>query len=332
MLRMIASRLWQGAVVLLAVTALTFTLLASAGGDALASLGHDTAISERAAADLRNVYGLDRPFLVRYSSWLWGIARGDLGYSFYFHAPVATMIWVRFWRTLASGTLALIIAWTVALTFGVLAARDTRLGVWVNLVCRPLATLAIATPRLVLAFAAVAIMSGTGIVTANSNAGATQGVGRLLLASVVLAVPLAAVFLTQTRESFRSAMNKDFVRVARAKGLSERVVMLRHAARAALNPLITLFGASLGGVLSGSVVVESVLGWGGLGELSVLAVRSRDVGLLLTIVLLTSIIVLLGNLLADIMLLLNDPVLRASVERCDTRPVKPNTTSDGAPL
>ena len=100
------------------------------------------------------------------------------------------------------------------------------------------------------------------------------------------------------------------MQVARAKGLTERAVILRHALRAALNPLITIFGYSLGGTISGSVIVETVLGWPGLGQLSVVAVRSRDVPLLMGVVLVTSTAVLAGNLVADILLRFNDPRLR----------------------
>src|SRR4030095_15634414 len=97
----------------------------------------------------------------------------------------------------------------------------------------------------------------------------------------VLAVPLMAIFLAQVRDGLTAALTEEFVQVARAKGLSERVVIMRHALRAALNPLITIFGYSLGGVMSGSLIVETVLGWPGLGQLSVVAVRNRDVPLLL---------------------------------------------------
>jgi peptide/nickel transport system permease protein len=126
----------------------------------------------------------------------------------------------------------------------------------------------------------------------------------------VLAVPLIALFMAQVRENVRQALGEDFVLVARAKGLSERDIVLRHALRAALNPLITIFGYSLGGVMSGSVIVEAILGWPGLGSLSVVAVRSRDVPLLLGIVMITAMAVFMGNLLADILLYLNDPRMR----------------------
>jgi peptide/nickel transport system permease protein len=134
---------------------------------------------------------------------------------------------------------------------------------------------------------------------------------RIVPPAVVLCLPLVALFLAQTREGLSEALSRDFVRVARAKGLSERAVIMRHALRDALNPLITLFGYSFGSVVSGSVIVETVLGWSGLGSLSVRAVLTRDVPLLMGVVMVTATAVLVGNLLADIMLRLNEPRMRA---------------------
>ncbi|MFN2481403.1 MAG: ABC transporter permease, partial [Pyrinomonadaceae bacterium] len=133
---------------------------------------------------------------------------------------------------------------------------------------------------------------------------------RVLPPAIVLAAPLVALFLAQTRESLRAALAEDFVTVARAKGLSERAVVYRHAMRAALNPLITIFGYSLGSLVGGSVVVETVLGWQGLGALSVEAVKARDAPLVMGVVMVTATAVLLGNLCADVLLRLNDPRLR----------------------
>jgi peptide/nickel transport system permease protein len=115
------------------------------------------------------------------------------------------------------------------------------------------------------------------------------------------------------------ALAQDFVQVARAKGLPERTVIMRHALRDALNPLITLFGYAFGSVVSGSVIVETVLGWPGLGALSVNAVRYRDVPLLMGVVMITATAVLAGNLLADILLRLNDPRLRPRHAPAQTR-------------
>jgi peptide/nickel transport system permease protein len=130
------------------------------------------------------------------------------------------------------------------------------------------------------------------------------------LPALVLSVPLLALFLAQTRECVTMALAQDHVQVARAKGLPEHSVLLRHVLRPALNPLISIFGFSLGGILSGSVIVEQVLDWPGLGQLSVVAVQSRDVPLLLGVVSVAATAVLLSNLLADLLLRWNDPRLR----------------------
>jgi peptide/nickel transport system permease protein len=168
----------------------------------------------------------------------------------------------------------------------------------------------------VLALAALALAASTSLFSIGS--GATNSAGsfmNILLPATVLSVPLIALFLAQVRDGLSLTLHEEFVQVARAKGLSERVVTLRHALRAALNPLITIFGYSLGGLVSGSVIVETVLGWPGLGQLSVMAVRSRDVPLLMGVVMVTATAVLIGNLVADILLRLNDPRLREDEAR-----------------
>ncbi len=320
MLKLVLSRLVQGVVVLLVVSALTFWLLAAAGGDALTSLAAEPLVSQTALAELRHVYGLDQPLGVRYLRWLADAARGRFGYSVYFHAPVLTIIAPRLLRTLLLAALALIIAWGVALTLGALAAR--RRGGWLDRLCSLLVPVTASLPRIVLALAALAFAARTGLFAVGTQgpqlAADFANPLRVLVPALVLAAPLVALFLAQTREGLGAALAEDFVQVARAKGLTERAVIMRHAARAALNPLITIFGYSLGGVASGSIIVETILGWPGLGELSVTAVVARDVPLLLGVVLVTATVVLAGNLLADVLLRLNDPRLRAAGARALT--------------
>ncbi|MGH9838944.1 MAG: ABC transporter permease [Blastocatellia bacterium] len=311
MLKLILYRLLQGLLVLLIVSLLIFTLLAAAGGDALTALGNDPRVSEETMVALRRIYGLDQPLMARYAQWLAAAAQGGLGHSFYFQAPVASIIWPRFLRTMAVATVALIIAWTIALTLGIIAAR--RAGGWVDRVCSALVLLASSTPRLVLALLTLAFAVRTARFSAGgptSELEAGAWLQRLLPPAFVLSCPLVALFLAHTRANVGAMLNEDFVRVARAKGLPERTILLRHALRPALGTLITIFGYSLGGLVSGSVIVEKVLGWPGLGQLIVIAVESRDVPLLMGAVLVTATAVLLGNLLADILLRLNDPRLR----------------------
>ena len=308
MLRLVANRVLQGVFVLLVVSVITFALLSAAGGDALSEVSGDPMVSAGAVAEMRRVYGLDRPAPVRYALWLADFPRGRMGYSFHYHAPVSTIIWPRLLRTLVLAALALALAWSVALALGVQAAR--RAGSLWDRASEVLILVASSTPRIVLALAALAVAARTALFPVGGGEGAGVSFARALPPAVVLAAPLVALFLAQTRENLRDALAADFVRVARAKGLPERAVVLRHALRAALNPLITIFGYSLGGVLSGSVIVETVLDWPGLGSLSVEAARHRDVPLLMAVVMLTAAAVLAGNLAADILLRLNDPRLR----------------------
>lgn len=310
MLKLILSRIGQGLVVLVVVSALTFALLAAAGGDALTALAAEPHVSASALAELRRVYGLDDPLAVRYARWLAGFARGQMGYSIHFNAPVSLIILPRLLRTLFVAALALLLAWAVALALGVQAARHPR-SIW-DRASEVLILLSASTPRLVVALVALAVAARTNLFTIGGTFEATAPLSltRALAPAVVLAAPLVALFLAQTRESLRAALAEDFVRVARAKGLTERAVVFRHAMRAALNPLITIFGYSLGSVVGGSVVAEYVLGWQGIGSLSVVAVLNRDVPLLMGVVVTTATAVLLGNLFADVLLRLNDPRLR----------------------
>lgn len=314
MLKLILSRSIQGIVVLLVVSMLTFALLAAAGGDALTTLRNDPLITEKTLEQQRHIYGLDQPLAVRYLHWLSGLTRGEMGESFSFRAPVWTILWPRLLTTLQLAAVALVLAWIIALLLGSLAARRPRS--LIDKLCSVVVLLASSTPRIVLALGALALAASTNLFSIGS--GATAGSGSLLnilLPALVLSVPLIALFLAQVRDGLGLALHEEFVQVARAKGLSERVVIMRHALRSALNPLITIFGYSLGALIGGSVIVETVLGWPGLGQLSVMAVRSRDVPLLMGVVLVTSTAVLVGNLIADILLCLNDPRLRADETR-----------------
>jgi len=165
----------------------------------------------------------------------------------------------------------------------------------------------------VLALLALALISSTplmNVVGPTTNSGAGVWSFRVIPPAIILSVPLLALFLAQTRVAVREALDEEFVRVARARGAPEWMVLLRHALRPAAGPLITIFGLSLGSVISGSVVVETVMGWPGLGQLIVSAVEMRDIPLLLGVTLAAAAAVMAGNLAADILQRLNNPRLR----------------------
>lgn len=289
---------------ILIVSMVTFALLTLAGGDALTSLRDNPQISEAAIEELRRVYGLDRPWSVRYFTWLSSALSGDLGDSMYFRVPVGNLIRTRFISTFLLGAAAVAIAVVISFTLGLAAARFRKR--WLNALIEGLVFLTASTPRIVLAL--LSLMVVAYITSANVDA---ASVAAFWFAAFALSAPLISIFVAQFHGELSRAMTEDFVQLARAKGLSEGVVIVRHALRAALNPVLTIFGLSLGGVLGGSVIVESVLGREGIGTLMVAAVRGRDLPLVMGVVLVTSAAVWFGNTLAELLQAVNDKRMRA---------------------
>lgn len=293
----------QGLMMILIVSAVTFALLGFAGGDALTQLRDNTQISEKTIERLRSVYGLDQPLPIRYFRWLSGAVTGDLGESTYFRVPVSGLVLTRSASTFLLGIAAFAIALTLALPLGLLGVRykSTTLAAFIDFLILATAS----TPRIVLALFALAIsvrLTAASMVWSSAL--------MFWLAALALSAPLISVFLAQFHGELQRTMKEDFIKLARAKGLSESAVILRHAVRPALNPLLTIAGLSLGAVLGGSVIVESVLGRPGLGTLMVSAVRARDLPLVMGIVLFTSAAVWLGNALGELLQAVNDKRIR----------------------
>jgi peptide/nickel transport system permease protein len=306
MLRLAIRKLVQGVLMLFVVSLVTFGLLAGAGGDALSALSENTQVSEKTIDELRQVYGLDQPFPTRYAAWLSDALHGDLGESFSYKVPVSTLVWSRFLNTLAMALIALAIAVVVSFVLAILAIRYRSRAL--NSLVEGLILLTASTPRMVLALLALVVSLWLSIPTTTASG---PSLFSLIAGAIVLAVPLISIFLAQLHGGLKEVMEEDFVRLARAKGLSEWAVTRRHAIRPALAPFLTLAGLSLGALLGGSVIVETVLGWPGIGALMVSAVRGRDVPLVMGIVLVASAAVWFGNSLAEILQAVNDKRLRS---------------------
>ncbi len=294
----------------LVVSAVTFALLSAAGGDAFSALRENPQVSEETIEELRRVYGLDRPIPIRFFNWLSAAATGDLGRSITFRVPVSGLIAGRFVNTFYLAAAAILFALFIAVFLSFLSVRIRSRAVQNGI--DALVLVFVSVPRILLALLVLmltALLAGT---TARISAGSPQ---MFLLTAIALGLPLAGIFLGQFHEQLTGAMSEDFVQLARAKGLGEWTVIRRHASRAALVPLITLFGLSIGALLGGSVIVETILGWPGIGSLMVSAVRGRDVPLVMGIVLFSSLAVWLGNLVAEILQIANDRRLDASNNR-----------------
>jgi ABC-type dipeptide/oligopeptide/nickel transport system permease component len=217
--------------------------------------------------------------------------------------PVSRLVRERSVSTFLLGSAAFAIALAFAVPLSLIGVRykSTTLAAFIDL----LILLTASTPRIVLALVALAIS-----VRLTTSAMDTSSAVMFWLAALALSAPLISAFLAQLYGELQRTMREDFIKLARAKGLSESAVILRHAIRPALNPVLTIAGLSLGGVLGGSVIVESVLGRQGLGTLMVAAVRGRDLPLVMGIVLFTSTAVWLGNAFAELLQAVNDKRIR----------------------
>jgi peptide/nickel transport system permease protein len=305
MLRFALKKLIQGAAMLIAVSAIAFFLLASAGGDALSGLRENPQISASTIESLERVYGLDRPLPERYALWAASMARGDMGESLLYRISVFSLVGSRFLNTAILGLAALILS--AGLAFGLAFSNVRWPSRMLSVVIEVIILLTASTPRIVLSLLALVVVARFAI--APPPAGSIA-VPQLILGALALGLPLVSIFLAQLREGYAEAMNQDFVRLARAKGLSETAVIIRHATRAAIGPFLTIFGLSLGGLLGGSVVVEAILGWPGIGALMITAVRGRDVPLVMGVVVFTTAAVWVGIAVAEVLQVVNDRRLR----------------------
>ncbi len=263
----------------------------------------------------RAAFGLDRPAYARYLAWLNEMLHGNLGYSFSSGAPVTKRIGERVIPTLTLTLTALICSYLIAVPVGMIAA--TRRYTWMDYVATLFAFLGISLPTFFLGLAGIYIFALRlrvlpvgGTITLGGDGGTLDLVHHLILPAGVLAVAGAGALTRYVRSSVLEVLGQDYVRTARAKGVSEPVVQRRHALRNALIPVVTLAGLQIPALLAGAVITEQVFEWPGMGRLTIEAINQRDYPVLMGITLITAILVAVGNLLADVTYSLVDPRIR----------------------
>ena len=298
--------------VLLVVAVLAFLLLRLVPGDPAAVIAGDSATPEQVAA-LRERLGLDRPIPVQFAIWLADVLRGDLGESYFFRKPVAELIAQRLEPTLALGLAALTIAVLVAVPLGVLAAF--RQGSWIDRTVMGLSVAGFSMPVFVLGYLLVYLFSvRLEWLPVQGYARLSEGLlpflERLVLPAVTLSVVYVALVARITRTSVLEVLDEDYVRTARAKGLTDREVLVRHALRNAAVPILTIVGIGLAVLIGGAVVTESVFAIPGLGRLTVEAVLSRDFPVIQALILLFATGYVFVNLAIDIGYAMLDPRIR----------------------
>lgn len=313
-------RVVNAVLLLLAVVIMNFCLIHLAPGDpAQVIAGEMGGASPEVLATIRAQYGLDQPFGTQLANYVSRAATGDLGYSFYFNQPVASLILERLPATVLLMAAALTFAAIVGTLLGVLAAYRPRgrgsLLVTIVSLAGHAAPVFWSGLLLLLLFASVLplfpIAGMTDVTRPLSGIDYVLDVAHhLVLPAFTLGLVYLAQYSRQSRTSMIDVLGADYIRTARAKGLPERRVVLKHALRNALIPVVTLIGLQFAQLLAGAVLVETVFGWPGMGRLVLESILRRDHPTLLGVLVVSALLVMVANLLTDLAYRLVDPRIR----------------------
>jgi len=315
--RLLVRRFLRAIPIVLGIAIFNFLLLQLAPGDAVDVLvGEAGGATPEYVAELRTRFGLDQPVPVQLGRYLVNVATLDLGYSFRHNMPVASLILSRLPATLLLMAGAIGIAFTTGVLLGVTAARNVRRPL--DAIVSVAALLAYATPvfwiglMLILLFSVhLQWLPSGGMLTVGADLAGwdllVDVVRHMVLPTVTLALFYLALYTRLMRASMLEVYGQDYVTTARAKGAGESRVAFHHVLRNALLPMVTMLGLQVGSLLGGSVLVETVFGWPGLGRLAFEAVFQRDHNLLLGILLLSSVLVVVANIVVDLLYARLDP-------------------------
>ena len=314
----IVKRILQALLTIFLASVVSFIVIQLAPGDYLDNLRQNPKISPERILQLQEQFGLDQPWHVQYFRWLTRVVtKGDFGTSFFYLRPVASLIWERVPATLLLAFASLICTWAIAIPLGIFAAVKQN-----RATDRILQVISYAgqgfpsfiTALLLLIFAQITTpLFPVGGMTSIYHAQLSP-LGKVLdilwhmiLPTIALSITSFAGLQRITRGELLDVLRQDYIQTARAKGLPENRVIYVHALRNAINPLITLLGFELAALLSGSFIAEFFFNWPGLGRLTLQAVRSQDLYVLMASLIITAVLLIVGNLVADLLLKVADP-------------------------
>ena len=313
----ILRRLLQMIPLLLGISFLTFVLLQLAPGDFLNTQAENPMVSAERLEAMKHAFGLDRPWYVQYGLYLKNIfLHFDFGESFARHQKVFAILREGLLNTLLLALAAALVTWGLAIPLGVWAA--VRQYSWLDKGLAVFGVVGLSIPEVLSGLLLLMLAASTGWLPVGGMHSLDYDqldlVGKagdllrhLLLPALVVGLTPLAGRMRQMRGNLLDVLRLDYVTTARAKGLSENVVVFKHALRNAINPLITLFGYTLGSLVSGALIVEIIFAWPGLGRITFDALLSQDQYLVLGSVMMASFVLVLGNLAADLMLAIADP-------------------------
>lgn len=314
----ILRRIIQSIPVIIGITLLTFAIMQLAPGNPLQTM-IDPKVSleeiERAEQNL----GLDKPVIVQYFNWLKEIFKGNLGYSVKTQQPVSKLIGERLPATLLLTITAFIVSFCIGVPLGVYSATNKYTKSDYSLTV--FAFIGISIPSFFFGLGLIYLLSiklgwfpTSGLKTIGANltglAAFKDQLMHLILPATVLALPNMATVMRFTRSSMIDVMQNDYIRTARAKGLKEKVVRYKHALRNALIPVVTIFGLSIPFLFGGAYITETIFNWPGMGSLGISAITAREYPIIMGLNLFTSVLVLFGNLTADVLYAFVDPRIR----------------------
>ncbi|AEU36980.1 ABC transporter permease [Granulicella mallensis] len=307
--RDIARRFLLTIPVLWLVVTVVFLLIHIVPGDPIVQmLGEGATAAD--IAGLRHAYGLDAPLGVQYAHYWGGIAHADLGQSLRLHDSVLHLVLQRYPYTLALTLAAMLIGIGLAIPAGVISAR--RRDRWPDRSLGLLSLVGLSFPNFALGPILIIVFSiGLGwLPVSGAGNGTSDFLRHLILPAITLGLGMAAILTRMVRTSMLEELGQDYIRTARAKGLSERTVVYRHALRNALNPVLTVVGLQFGSLLAGAIVTETIFGWPGLGRLTLSAISNRDYALVQGCILAVGLTYVLVNLLTDAAYAVADPRMR----------------------
>jgi len=316
MFKHILQRFCVTVLLLLGVSFFTFWIMHATPGSFFDSLRLNPQISASTVDHYERLYHLHDPLLLQYGHWLINILHGEWGYSFYYNVPVTHVLGSRLFNTFILSFTSLVLTWGIAIPLGIVAALNRNR--WVDHLLSAFSFAALSTPGFFLAVLMLYAASRWAALPLGGmhspNYDDMSFVGKigdtfmhLIIPASVLSLASIASLQRIMRGNMLGVLRQQYILAARAKGLPEGQVIYRHALRNAFNPLVTLLGYEFAALLSGAALIEIVCSWPGLGSLLLTAVRSKDVYLVMSSTLLAGVLLVLGNVLADILLIWVDP-------------------------
>lgn len=304
MIRHLSMRLLLALPALWVIVTLVFLLAHIVPGDPVQQMLGEGARAED-LQQLRHSLGLDQPVSTQYAHYLAGLLRGDLGESLRFQEPVARVVLSHYPATLELAIVALLVCAAIGIPAGLLAAA--RRGASTDHAVGVFTLLGLSVPNFALGPVLILVFS---VILGWLPVSGRGGPAHLILPAVTLGAALAAILTRMVRTSVIEELSSDYVRTARAKGLSESAVLFRHAFRNALIPILTILGLQFGTLLAGTIVTETIFSWPGIGRLAVQAIGARDYPLLQGCIVLIAVSYVAVNLLTDVVYALVDPRVR----------------------